>query len=99
MAILIEMRDVLKDMKWHKRLGKKLAIVGDIGKIRSSIVKVPLLAEHKDDADHLFEVLGELETAVDDDDYLDARKKLEAAITAAARLVADGEIDEWRKSS
>lgn len=97
MDTLIQMRDVLKDMKWHRRLNKKIAIVGDLSKIKSEVVKNPILARNPEDADELMESLQSLEAAVDDDKYIDARKSLETTIKSLARLVADAEIEAWRK--
>ena len=97
LEILIQMRDVLKDLTWHRRLGKKLIIAGDLGRIKNSVTTLPLAKVHKEDADGLIEALDALESAIESDKYIVARKKLEASIRSAARLIADREIDAWRK--
>lgn len=93
---LILMREVLKDLRYHKRMGKKLAVAGDIGRIKYSFTKLVEMKKYPKDAENLIEVVEELEAAINDDKYLIARKKLEVTIRSVARLVADTELDKWR---
>ncbi len=97
METLIGMRDVLRDMRWHKRIAKKISIVGDLTDVARALQESPEVRKYPEDGKRALKRLQELEGAVEEDDYLEARKKLDAAIKAIAGLVADGEIESWRK--
>ena len=93
---LILMRDVLKDMTWHRRIAKKLTIAGDIGKIKFLVGDKKLDAVYGEDAAAARTAVFDLDSAVMADNYILSRKKLEVAIKSVARLIADDEIGKWR---
>jgi hypothetical protein len=92
LEILIVSKEVLQDLKRHKRISDKLKIAGDFGVLEVEVSSLPEegIEKEKEEAEKL---LSEFKKSLDDDDYISCRKTLDLLISRMARIVAIKKIE------